>query len=741
MSKKHAPPGLTFPRSTLTLAAPIKRWDEALPLGNGVMGALLWGDGNRLQLSLDRADLWDLRPVKAFERPEFSWRTLVEVARAGDAKRQGEIFEKPYHKSAHPTKIPAGRIELKLAADAAPRRFALELRRALATVELQRGKLAAFVSATDGVGVVRLRGVRCKAELIPPRFEGTDEPVTWRPTLADLGYAAGQRGKSKGLLWHMQPCHDEFRYALVVGERQMGSDRLLAFTITNSREGYEPLEEGRRRVEAALAQGFEKLLRRHAAWWRQFWSTSAVDLPDEGIQHHYELAQYFYGAASRRGSAPIALQGVWTADEGGLPPWKGDYHHDLNTQMTYWAYLAAGHLDEGLCFLDWLWSLLPAARDFARRFYGAPGACLPAVSSLTGQPLGGWAQYTFSPANMAWRAHAFYQHWRHTMDDAFLAERAYPWCTEVGTFVEAVLEPQPDGKLRLPISSSPEIHDISPLAWVQPDSNFDLALLRWLSGALAEMAAVLGRLQDAHRWSGLLGRLDCLHVQGEQGPLKVSADELLRESHRHHSHLMAIHPLSLLHTVQGERSRQIMDQSLHQIDILGTGRWTGYSFAWMSCIAARAHQSEHALNMLELYLKAFVSRNGFHLNGDFKNLGLSHYKYRPFTLEGNFAAAQAVHEMLVQVAEGVLTVFPAAPAAWGDVAFDRLRVDGGFLVSARRSNGRNAFVRIATARTGPLRLIDPLGRGARWNRKPRRTGPTLEWDLRKGDAIEGFATP
>ena len=151
-------------------------------------------------------------------------------------------------------------------------------------------------------------------------------------------------------------------------------------------------------------------------------------MPDPAILRHYYLVRYFYGAASRRGAPPMPLQGVWTADAGGLPPWKGDYHNDLNTQMTYMAYQAAGHFDEGLSYLDFLWDLPPAFQRFAREFYGTGGLAVPGVMTLAGQPLGGWGQYSLSPTMRAWSAHLFYLHWRYTMDDAFLRERAYPWC-------------------------------------------------------------------------------------------------------------------------------------------------------------------------------------------------------------------------------------------------------------------------------------------------------------------------
>ena len=106
------------------------------------------------------------------------------------------------------------------------------------------------------------------------------------------------------------------------------------------------------------------------------------------ISRQYHLVQYFYGAASRRTAPPMPLQGVWTADNGGLPPWKGDYHNDLNTQMTYIAYQAAGHFDEGLSYLDYLWDRRDVFTAFARDFYGTRAS--PARASCR-WPASRWA--------------------------------------------------------------------------------------------------------------------------------------------------------------------------------------------------------------------------------------------------------------------------------------------------------------------------------------------------------------
>ena len=119
------------------------------------------------------------------------------------------------------------------------------------------------------------------------------------------------------------------------------------------------------------------MLGTHEKWWDEFWSISEVTIPDERILLHYNLVKYFYGAASRRDAPSMPLQAVWTQDSGGLPPWKGDFHHDLNTQMTYLAYHKAGLVDSGMSFINHMWDLMPEYRKFSREFFGVEGAAVP----------------------------------------------------------------------------------------------------------------------------------------------------------------------------------------------------------------------------------------------------------------------------------------------------------------------------------------------------------------------------
>ena len=100
----------------------------------------------------------------------------------------------------------------------------------------------------------------------------------------------------------------------------------------------------------------------------------------------------------------MPLQGVWTADNGSLPPWKGDYHYDTNTELSYQAYLKANRIDEGEVFVEYLWRMKPEFEKFAKTFFGTDGIIVPACSTLDGKPMGGWPQYSLSPTMTVWAA-------------------------------------------------------------------------------------------------------------------------------------------------------------------------------------------------------------------------------------------------------------------------------------------------------------------------------------------------
>jgi len=725
----------------LKLAAPIDTWDEAIPLGNGLLGGLLWGRDSTVRLSLDRGDLWDLRVQDEFKKADCTWKTIQRLVAE---KNQAELvrrFDAPYN-APWPTKLPGGRLELSLDPSQHVASFTLDLAHAVGRVDLGgKAQLESFFSAAAPVALLRISGLPpTQWKLIPPGVGKGPGPLPDQSLAAvqALGYPPAKAGAEGDTKWFVQESVTGFRYVVAASARRDGDATLLAVTITTSNDGPDPVALGRQRLAEALQAGYAQMLGPHEAWWRGFWQKSHVALPELKHLQQYYLVQYFYGSASRLGAPPIPLQGVWTADDGGLPPWKGDYHHDLNTQTIYIAYQTAGRFDEGRCFLDLLWKLLPQFRTFAKTFYDAPGAAVPSVMSLDGKPLGGWAMYSLSPTNAGWLGYLFYEHWRYTADDEFLRERAYPWCAEIGQCLLALLKPDAGGVLRLPLSSSPEIHNNSLQAWLAPNSNYDHDCMAAMFGGLAEMADALGKPEDAKKWRAALAGLGPRAVDPQTNCLMLAPGENLLESHRHLSNMISICPFGLLNIDGSDRDRAIIAASCKHWDALGTKAWCGYSFSWMACLRARAGDAEAALHYLDIYQKAFILRNGFHVNGDQLKAGYSSFTYRPFTLEGNFLASQAVHEMLLQSWGGVIRVFPATPDRWSQAAFDDLRAEGGYRVSARRQDKRLTWLKVTASRDGMVKIRDNFaGRRVVWNRPGvEKVGDNWQAHVKAGETIE-----
>jgi alpha-L-fucosidase 2 len=347
----------------------------------------------------------------------------------------------------------------------------------------------------------------------------------------------------------------------------------------------------------------------------------------------------------------------------------------------------------------------------------------------------------------AWNAHLFYLHWRYTGDERFLRTRAYPWCREIGECLLHLLKPDAKWGLTLPLSSSPEIFDNTHRAFLIPNSNYDLMSLKMLFLSLAEMAAACGEKPAAASWADAAKRLGDFHARPD-GTLLLDEKTPLPGSHRHLSNLMGLYPFNLITRDGGETDQARIKASLHQWDQFGTKAWCGYSFSWMSALRARVGEPEAALRNLDIYTRAFILRNGFHANGDQTKSGFSDFTYRPFTLEGNFLAMTAVHEMLLQSwsarpgsgQAGVIRIFPATPWRWHEAAFDHLRAEGGHRVSARRENNATTWFRLVAGQDGEVRIQDNFGgREPTWRGKVvRRTGDLFVLHLKRGQELEAL---
>jgi alpha-L-fucosidase 2 len=632
--------------SLLSLDAPVCEWHDGVPLGNGGAGALLWGGGSTLNVTLDRADFWHNVDMPCYLRPEFTWATLVEAVRAKDHVRRNAVFGS--HDGKNATKLPGVRFVMTLAPGQRVKRFSLDSSAATATVvvETPRGERSILAWFDDGDPLLSMK--------VPPEVEFAGKVFVDNRSFDRLGgyppaeISVGAREAS-------------YRRSRRIGaDNRFDSDFVAGVRFRGS--GDAPV----------------------SSFWPKFNAESSISVPDQDLQRLYDFAMYLYGAGARAGHPPLALQGLWTADNGALPPWHGDYHNDLNTEMTYWAAGPAGRMESLEAFADFYIERLPECRAFCRKLFGedADGAVIPPTMGLGAHVIGGWTAYTVPPIHGIWVFNTMCDAW----DYAPTREKAAKYLA-FGRELAAGLEhswKMVDGVRRLDVSCSPEVGDNRNECFLNANSSYERAILASFYVYLSRLADACGRGAEAKRWMGYVGTFGPLNVTAD-GTIEISAGNLLKASHRHPSHLVQVFPLT---NVPAERGVDFV-RSVDQWEGLGTGLWVGFSFSWAGCFEARLGRGDRAHRYLKDFQRAFTSRCGFNLNGDQLKCGLSRYTYKPFTLEANFGFARGLQEMLLAYDPhaNTATLFPALPRAWDgrEVSFRNLRVPGGHRISATRA--------------------------------------------------------
>ena len=675
-----------------------------------MLGALVWENKGNLRFSLDRADLWDLRPMDIKNKDEWNYSWIVEQRKNNTFQKVIDKLDRIYDDNPAPTKIPGAALEFDIKPLGDVENVSLSVTEAVCKVIWKnKTTLTTFVNGAKNVGWFRFDGVghNFKPTIVPPSYDRGDVNKEANSLntqdLITLGYPQGSVTKTENSQYYVQEGWGGFKYHVYVQWKYLDNGLVGCWSITSEYPDLKKSKNAATTDKDNFKSGYKDSFIEHKAWWNNYWNKSSLQLPDKLIEKQWYLEMYKFGSVARNDTPPISLQAIWTADNGAIPPWKGDYHHDLNTQLSYWPAYSGNHLDLEEGFLNWLWKYKGHFEDYTREFYTADGLNVPGSTSLDGTSMGGWSQYAYSPTVSVWLGQHFYLHWRYSMDRAFLEQRAYPWLKETAIFLEDILEKNKDGKLKLPLSSSPEIFNNEAKAWFYDLTNYDLALIHWAFEKTAELALELGKNEDAKRWESLLKKLPDFTIEEKTG-LMYAPGFPCNESHRHLSQMMPIHPLGIIDWSQGEKSRKIISNSVKNLMDLGTDWWTGYSFSWLANIQARMFDGNGARKTLKIFTENFCLPNSFHVNGEQYDKGFSKFKYRPFTLEGNFAFAAAVQEMLIQSHAGVVQVFPAVPDDWLNVSFNQLRTQGAFLVTVEMKDGQLVKVEVSSEKGGELKL-------------------------------------
>lgn len=685
-------------------------WQDGFPLGNGYLGAMLWGDGNPLALTLDCSELWDERVVRGvLENPDYRYANLIRLVQEGRYPEALEIFGKwgSQENALTPTKISIGRAEISLGA-AVEYHCGLDLDRALVEGVLRTvaatHDLQAFVHKERHLLCLRIGNCPSEAECrLVPLAEMNN-------ALAKLNHPAPQRLEDGPVRILLQGIPEGPWYA--VAWTPHGPDFFL--TVETGSAAEQVVARAKMTIHRALKDGFERLGRQHVRSWKKFWAESAVCLPEARMEFFWMYGIYLLASSARRGSMPPGLQGVWAMD-GVLPPWRGDYHLDMNVQETFWPACASGHLDLLDSWCDYMKACHEPARAYTQHVFGTEGTFWPGatIGRFKVPPGGGqWYTMIFGWSHSGWLAWLVWLRWRYSLDTSWLGQTGYPVAAEIFRFFRANLKAEADGYLHVPLSCSPEYHGHIPEESIGKDPNIDLALIRRCCDWIMEMETAL-QLNDL--------TADARRIREKLAPYALTPKKELclwpgkaqDESHRHPSHLMAIHPAMDLTIESGPEAQAIIQASVDQFLALGQYLWAGHTYAQVISMAAVLGRAGWAYDSLRQFVEHWVVPNGLHINRDWRGAGVSWFRCSkktegPFTLEANCGVSAGISDMLVQGWGDVVRIFPAVPDHWRDLAFRDLRAEGAFKVSAIRLNSRTVWVNVTATQPRTLRLRDPF---------------------------------
>src|SRR5213082_950363 len=498
------------------------------------------------------------------------------------------------------------------------------------------------------------------------------------------------------------------------------SGGVFYISIGQGRTDREALAEARAATSEAARLGVARLTAAHRKWWHAYYPASFLTFPDARLEAYYWIQIYKLGSAMRPDGPILDLNGPWF----NATPWPGIWWN-LNIQLTYSPLFRANRLDLAESLLRNLDRHRQALIDNVPERLRADAA---AIGRSSGPDLvrpvdlaTAQSDTAHEMGDLPWTLYYYWLDYRYQMDDRMLRERVYPLLKRaIGNYL-AYVERGEDGRWHLPPTESPELATV-------PDANYDLALLTWGLETLIASAEYL-RLDEPllDRWRDVLANLTSFPT--DSSGLMVGRGRPWKESHRHYSHLLAIYPLHLI-TPDRPEQRALIEASLRTWE-RDRALFRGYSFTGGASMHAVLGQGDTALTRLNLYLDAprYMEPNTF-------------YAEAGPVIETPLSAATSIQDLFLQDWGGTLRVFPAMPAAWTEAAFDRLRADGAFLVSAVRHDGRTAWVRIESLAGQPCRLVvadwDTAVVRAHAGAAPRltkRTSGDFVIDLRKGASV------
>ncbi len=726
--------------NVLWYATSAANWNEALPIGNGRLGAMVFGGLNDERLQLNEDSVWAgqkmdrVNPAAAQAVPEV--RRLLFAGKFAEAEALADkaIISLPRRMPAYQA-LGDLLIQFKLSGDFVDYRRELDLDEAIARVRFRGADdvftREVFATAVDQVIAVRLTATRhgalsfsatmgrerdanvrvdardiiLEGQALPVGDRQKDEPKTG-VKFAGITRVVVQGGR----------IHADGSFLVVDGA---DSVTLLVGAATTYRES-DPLAAARKTLDAATSRPYDRMRADHVADYQRFakrvtfqLDATAPDLPANerlarvkaGAQDpalaalYFEFGRYLLISSSRPGTLPANLQGIW--NESLAPSWDSKFTININTEMNYWPAEVANLSELAGPLFDHVDKAREDGRHVAKAIYGARGFVMHHNTDGWGHagPIDGVKSGVW-PTGGAWLSLHFWDHYDYTRDREFLRTRGYPVLKEAAEFLLDSMVDDGHGHLVTGPSISPENQYKTAdgvVAALTMGPYMDTEIARALFTRVIEAGEILSVDPDFR------ARVDA--ARAKLVPFKIGKHGQLQEwledyderepGHRHISHLFALHPGNQI-TPRGtpelaKAARVTLDRRL-----AAGGGGTGWSRAWIVNFFARLEEGDSAHEHLVALLGRSTLPNMFDT-------------HPPFQIDGNFGGTAGICEMLLQSHAGEIALLPALPAAWPSGSITGLRARGAIGVDLKWHNGRATEVRLRPDIDSPQVIRPPRG--------------------------------
>lgn len=744
-------------------------WREALPCGNGPIGAAVYGAVHDETIMLTHEDLWHL--VETPEMPDVSHllpqvRRLLEdgMVNAADRMIVDELKRRGYKPDiGYP--LPLGDLKIKMPVSKGFRHYRreLDMDTGEASVHWHDGGVdymrRTFVSRSEDFIVTSIESSTENLEAqIRLELHNVADRMTMRAkNIPELPKNVHYRAEADGYLYYAAQNDDGEDFGAVGrvytehGELEVVDGKVLnvknaqhilivvkVFTKTPRLEGWQQA-----RLDLVSADmNYQVLLKPHLKIHGDLFhrvklnlggdpeshnlSTEELllrayqgDTPTAMVEKMWSYGRYLLISSSREGGHPCHLYGNWCGEYRGF--WAFNMANE-NLQMIYWQALTGSMPEIMLPVFDYYDGMMDDFRENAKKLYGCRGIYIPAVST----PPSGLMK-TMSPhiihwtGAAAWIGHKYYDYFLYTGDETFLRERALPFLRATVEFYEDFFYEGENGYFISAPSNSPENtpgnhwdgQGMGEAMETTINATMDFALAKEAITNLITGSEHLGiDNEEVKKWKGMLEKIPPYEIN-EDGAVKewMHPDFTDNYHHRHQSHIYPLFPGREIHHDSDRELFQAFETAIDKRKVIGLGEQTGWSLAHMAHVYARLFDGEQALDCLNLLSRSCVKNNFFTTHNDWRGMGIGvEMEWAPFQIDANMGWTSAVQYMLLQSRPGVITVLPAIPRKWKKGGITGLMTRGRISVSMKwdRDLGKIDIVLLSHGQSQDITVRVPL---------------------------------